>query len=373
MKKLYGFLLVCGFAFSLTGCALEQQNTGRNLFNESGETLESVVYGEDLNQNLLDANRKDPLGTRITNLEELAKFYIPSYGDEEDSKKLMGVLQKLDATNPQNSDYLMGMGFLSIAQEKNEQGYDYFQQAYNNSGNFSALVNKALYAKARGDGDVYQETKKVIEASNNTLEKAKFADLDKRVNHIKEIQVNTSIPDNLPEKNHLFVLLGYALNEDGTMQETLVERLKVAKEALEKYPNSKIIVTGGVEKNGNTESKLMAEWLEKNGIQSDRIIQENMARDTVENCLYSLSLIEQENDVRYVTVISSATHIQRAVSLFELVDDIFAKRTGREPIKFTNVSWLDVDKKELEKPDMFGTTRDLLRTDGYWMFPGLSR
>lgn len=52
-------------------------------------------------------------------------------------------------------------------------------------------------------------------------------------------------------------------------------------------PDALIIVTGGVPQNNQTEGKLMADWLIKKGIKPERIYQDNYARSTVENALYS--------------------------------------------------------------------------------------
>ncbi len=58
----------------------------------------------------------------------------------------------------------------------------------------------------------------------------------------------------IQEENHLFILLGYTLDDEGQMQETLINRLEHALKLL-KNPTAKIIVTGGVPKKENTGSK----------------------------------------------------------------------------------------------------------------------
>lgn len=373
MKKISKLLMMLFICIAITGCNRANDNQNKPQLTTEGVVAQDDVFSEDIDQNLLKANKRDPLASRIESLEDLARYYAKNYGKEESAVKLRIVYDKLDATNPQNSDYLMGKAFLEISQGNNEAGFDYYLQAYNSSGNIDAMINRALFAKARENQVIYDESKEIIEKSGLANKIKSFHKLDAKVDEIATIKVNTEIPHDLPKNNNIFILLGYALNDDGTMQDTLIERLKVAKQALDRYPDTKIVVTGGVEKNGNTEGKLMAEWLIKEGIDDSRIIQENMARDTVENFLYSLKLIESEDDIKSITVISSATHIQRSVSLVKLADEIFAKRTGRENRKIYNTSWLDVEASELKKADIFGTTRDLLRTDGYWSFPAITR
>lgn len=53
-------------------------------------------------------------------------------------------------------------------------------------------------------------------------------------------------PDGLPDTNkHAFVVLGYALNSDGSMQGELKGRCQVAYESAMKYPNAYVVLAGG--------------------------------------------------------------------------------------------------------------------------------
>ena len=101
----------------------------------------------------------------------------------------------------------------------------------------------------------------------------------KYANHDLEIHYEV-LPDGLPETDELcMVALGFQLNEDGSMKDELVERLKVVLASAEKYPNAYIVCTGGgTAKNDNsaTEAGKMAEWLVENGIDTKRIILEKM-------------------------------------------------------------------------------------------------
>ena len=78
------------------------------------------------------------------------------------------------------------------------------------------------------------------------------------------------LPDGLPDTDELcIVILGFQLNPDGTMREELIERLKVAQNSAEKYPNAYIVCTGGgtAEKNkAASEAGEMAKWLISHGI-----------------------------------------------------------------------------------------------------------
>lgn len=141
----------------------------------------------------------------------------------------------------------------------------------------------------------------------------------KNVEDIENITLNTEIP-NITSSNHAFIVLGFALSEDGEMQDTLLERLRIAKRAGEINEDSMIIVSGGVPKNGKTEADVMYDWLREQGIDENRIIKEDQSRDTVENALNSMKIVEEEN-IESVTLITSASHIRRALMLFLEVDN----------------------------------------------------
>ena len=55
-----------------------------------------------------------------------------------------------------------------------------------------------------------------------------------------ELQVNTDkLPDDLPDDDSLcIVVLGFELNDDGSMQDELIGRLNVAMKCAEQYPNT---------------------------------------------------------------------------------------------------------------------------------------
>lgn len=116
----------------------------------------------------------------------------------------------------------------------------------------------------------------------------------------------------------------------------------------------------------------MSSWLIRNGIDPQRILQENQAVDSMENSIYSLKLIEEEKDIHFVTLLSSASHIRRATALFELVDEQMAQRQAREKKVFTNISYQDFSEDNRGVIDFFGIARDSLRITGLWGFPGFS-
>ncbi|MDV4150423.1 YdcF family protein [Clostridium sp. AL.422] len=155
-------------------------------------------------------------------------------------------------------------------------------------------------------------------------------------------------PDGIenPEK-HAFIVLGFALNEDGTMTDELIGRLEVAKASALKYPESYVLVTGGVEKNGWTEGRRMRDWLVANGIDESRIIVEEAAPDTAGNATNSFEMLYKDYDVDSVSLITSQYHLKRGSLLYYAESLLKAAELGVEPIEFignANAGWYREDK-----------------------------
>lgn len=137
-----------------------------------------------------------------------------------------------------------------------------------------------------------------------------------------EMTVNDGIlPDGLPEDDSLcIVVLGYALNHDGSMQGELIGRLKVALASAEKYPNAYILCTGGGTARNNasaTEAGRMAAWLQEQGVDSSRIIAERDSKTTVQNAQFSCSILAaQYPQVQHLAMVSSSYHLYRGSTLF---------------------------------------------------------
>ena len=129
------------------------------------------------------------------------------------------------------------------------------------------------------------------------------------------------LPDGLPDSNALcIVVLGYGLNDDGTMRNELVGRLKVALQSAVKYPNALIVCTGGATAEFNkhvTEAGQMASWLLEKGLEPGRILVEDRSYSTTENAQRVLNLLRANvPQVSAIAVVSSDYHIPWGVSLF---------------------------------------------------------
>lgn len=181
--------------------------------------------------------------------------------------------------------------------------------------------------------------------------------------------VGAALTDSSPRiapPNTGIVVLGYALKKDGTMDAPLLQRLEKTLEVARAVPAAPIVVTGGVEQAGNTEGALMKNWLVDRGVDAARITDENFARTTVENALYS-SYVLATKRVDHAILISSASHVRRGT-----VDLKLAARENL-PATFTVSSVAAVDKPlaDLAVPstdELRSIYRDALSTIGLWSY-----
>lgn len=143
------------------------------------------------------------------------------------------------------------------------------------------------------------------------------------VNHSMEINIG-KLPDDLPDDDRLaLVVLGYQLDPDGSMQEELIERLKIALKCAEQYPNAYVICTGGGTSMRNqnvTEAGQMGEWLLANDFPKERLIIEDRSLTTSENALNTYAILQTDYpQIDSVAIVSSDYHIAWGALMFEAV------------------------------------------------------
>ena len=138
-----------------------------------------------------------------------------------------------------------------------------------------------------------------------------------------EMPINANkLPEDLSQKDNLcIVVLGFELNPDGSMQDELIGRLKVALECSKQYPNAYVCCTGGGTASENpeaTEADLMAEWLRNHGVAEERLIVENKSLTTAQNAEFSYNIfLADYPQINAVALVSSSYHIAWGSLLFE--------------------------------------------------------
>ncbi len=147
-----------------------------------------------------------------------------------------------------------------------------------------------------------------------------------------------TVPEGLPEDDSVaIVILGFALNADGTMKEELIGRLQTGLAIAEAYPNSYVVVTGGGTAANNpdvTEGGLMGAWLLEQGLAEDRLIIENKAPNTVGNAENTYKILAEEYpQVDSFVMVTSDYHVPRGCILFYSKCLLAAYETGGEPLE----------------------------------------
>ncbi len=277
--------------------------------------------------------------------------------------------KKASSLDPQRLDLRFSIASTQIIQGKIDDAIATYNEIIKlDKNNFEARILKAMYAKASDKLDIYNQTIKEL----NSMFPDRTASYLRKFDRVEK---NTNLVLNYvnsPVEKDFIVTLGYALNADGTMHDVLIKRLEQTYLAALANPNAKIIVSGGVQKSGVTESYLMKKWLIDKGISADRIIVEDKSKDTVDNALNSVEILKT-NGAKNILLITSASHIRRAKTVLEEA----LLNAGMEEATVDNFVYLDYKTIEeamnVSSKEKLVIFRDLGRASGLWAYPGIQR
>lgn len=122
--------------------------------------------------------------------------------------------------------------------------------------------------------------------------------------------------DTNTENADYVLVLGHQLENDKA-DEVLKYRLRKTIKYLDKNPNTKVVLSGGITKNNAiSEASYMKDYLVKNGINPSIITLEDKSTDTVENIENCLNYINKKDKI---TLISSNYHVLRAKMICNLL------------------------------------------------------
>ncbi len=134
------------------------------------------------------------------------------------------------------------------------------------------------------------------------------------------------------------VVLGGAISPDISAARGVValngsaERVTVTAELAHRYPNARIIFTGGngsIDPTAPLEAPLAVKEFEALGVAHDRITAEEQSRNTIENAVFSRLLANPKPGERWLLV-TSAAHMPRAIAAF---------RAAGFPVEAYPVNW----------------------------------
>lgn len=114
----------------------------------------------------------------------------------------------------------------------------------------------------------------------------------------------THLGDGAEPGAHAFVILG-------SSKAKMARRVDAALPAILENPESLVLVSGGVKRDGQTEAAIMADRLTAAGVDPSRIILEEGSSSTVGNANKSVPLLVRAG-VKTYTLVSDASHLRRA-------------------------------------------------------------
>ena len=282
------FIMIISMMFSLCGCRKEIENT---------ESADTTAGSESTGKT---AGTTETKSTVITEIAETAEATETTENTTSDPETVQRIIEE------------MVVDYGSYGEEANDK------------------VDSLLTDLASADEIAGKQWTKIMELWRSP-------DLGQSLNY-------DVLPDGLPDTDELcIVVLGFQLNPDGTMKDELVNRLTVALNSAEKYPNSYIVCTGGGTASENdyaTEAGEMASWLEEQGIEKDRIIVEDNSLTTAQKAIFTYDiLISGYPSVKYIAIVSSDYHIATGELLFTS-EAILRAAPGEERLKvISNASW----------------------------------
>lgn len=127
-----------------------------------------------------------------------------------------------------------------------------------------------------------------------------------------------TIVDGLADKNmkaDIAVILGNKVNEDGSLSERLQKRMECGLDLYHKGRVKKIIVSGGLGKEGYYEGDKMKDFLIKNNVPDSIIIVDNLGSNTLATVNNTLKLKDSLN-YKSLIVVSQYYHLTRTKMLF---------------------------------------------------------
>jgi vancomycin permeability regulator SanA len=130
----------------------------------------------------------------------------------------------------------------------------------------------------------------------------------------------------------LAVILGTTVHVDGTLSKRLEERLSCGIQLYENQRIKKILVSGGLGKEGFYEGTEMKKFLVQKGIPEEHIFVDNHGNNTRLSVQNTMKLCEKE-DFKSIIVVSQFFHLSRAKKLF--------KRAGFDNVSSVSPSYFE--------------------------------
>ena len=125
------------------------------------------------------------------------------------------------------------------------------------------------------------------------------------------------------------VILGNRLNDDGSISETMRERLELALAIENILQPDKFVLSGGFANKtaGRTEAAAMCEWLVNRGVAEEKLVQEGNSLSTKQNAKFSVPIAAELSATRLL-LCTTPEHMNRK---FLNPIKLFAKQLKKYP------------------------------------------
>lgn len=130
------------------------------------------------------------------------------------------------------------------------------------------------------------------------------------INLIPAIKISSPTVESGNQTFDVIIALGYPANADGTASPMMTQRVKKAVELFQNHSARYIICTGGAAHNEHIETTVMAVLMQSMGIPATQIIEEMRAKNTYQNILNSVNIMQQRGWKSAIAV-TSPNHLKR--------------------------------------------------------------
>lgn len=138
------------------------------------------------------------------------------------------------------------------------------------------------------------------------------------------------------QRSDIGVILGNKVNEDGTLSARLTQRLACGLALYRSGRVPRLLVSGGLGKEGFYEGTKMREYLRRHGVPDTAIIVDNAGNNT-QQTVRNVAQLRARLRIRSILVISQFYHISRTKLLFRQAG--FTAVSGASPVYF---EWRDI-------------------------------
>lgn len=302
-KNILFFVGLINLLFIFTGCASnfeasyqfsDPTETPAPKADGRGNEIQNLVtlYGEDYEQ--------DPY---LREEVQAARGWLWQEAYESLDKKAAETPKYLDVFRLQAELYLVNSEYEAAVSQ-----LDYILKEYPDDAHALSLAVLADYSL--GNIENAEARLHDLEMINNEFSN----DIYKVLEWVEDWSTKDFSKDLSPSFNpDVIAVFGEAPRIDYQLSQSVLNKVIKAKELLEIYPNAVILLSGGPVDQPISEAQTMKNWLVENGVSEEKIVMDELARDTVGNAIGMVDYLI-ENKLKNIVGISGFSHLPRGLA-----------------------------------------------------------